>query len=369
MNNNYSHLPLRSLLPQFDAWAELLNHNQTAHICFLPHSGYLHRIYQFKDYFTSAHKAPLAIIDMIADIASEPQSLEQALVNSQDIPTILIAHKFFLGPDKLSLAQVLQTNTIVSHQGLLVIHETASHQILSDQNMPSIMYHQVQAFTPIIDRSNLENYIKNIAQDWKIKLQPNDSDVFIDFAKHQLWLINELLRLRLINPNMPASGLVGSPSIGDKSQLIWDSLPALYKNYYLGLQVSPTDTQKVENELTQFALPLRNQTKSHPYLDKKIDSTKSSLLQINGREIRYQSHDYSHYFSNTEKSILAALSQGQTAKSREEIGEIVWPSNSIEQYSDWALDQLISRIRKKLTKYQLPISIQTLRGKGYALSR
>ncbi len=367
MENNYSHLPLVSLEEQFRDWANLLLHNQTAHIYFLRNTGILHRTYQFRDFFMATYNQTPRLIDMVSDIAAEPQSLDRALKSNLTSPTILLAHKLFSGPDKLLLAQTLQADSLVRKNGLLIIHELAPSEVFSNQSLPSIMHHQIKLFRPISDEKSLTQYIKNVAKDWQITLLDNDTKTFVEYCQNQLWLVNELLRLRLTNPNTPASILLASPSVINKSEIIWESLPTLYKEYYLGLPLTPETTKMVEHEIAQFQLPSHNQTNATPYLDQIIQKNKNSLLQITPTKIRYQSQDITHCFSKAERAVLTLLSEQAAPKSREQIGEIYWPSSG-EAYSDWALDQLISRLRKKLSKHELPLSIQTLRGKGYALT-
>lgn len=51
--------------------------------------------------------------------------------------------------------------------------------------------------------------------------------------------------------------------------------------------------------------------------------------------------------------------------SRDDLIGAVWPE--FEDISDWALDQLVSRLRKKLELYALPMKVKTNRGVGYEL--
>lgn len=52
--------------------------------------------------------------------------------------------------------------------------------------------------------------------------------------------------------------------------------------------------------------------------------------------------------------------------SRDQIGDILWGKGSYEQYSDWAIDQLVSQLRKKIKKLGVNVnSLQTVRNRGY----
>lgn len=53
---------------------------------------------------------------------------------------------------------------------------------------------------------------------------------------------------------------------------------------------------------------------------------------------------------------------------REEIASRLWPVDTDAQYSDWAIDQIIARVRKRLGELSVsPKVLQAVRGKGYIL--
>jgi len=54
-------------------------------------------------------------------------------------------------------------------------------------------------------------------------------------------------------------------------------------------------------------------------------------------------------------------------KTRDKISEILWGKESYEKYSDWAIDQVISKIRKKLKQLGAKTKLVTVRGRGYKL--
>ncbi len=63
------------------------------------------------------------------------------------------------------------------------------------------------------------------------------------------------------------------------------------------------------------------------------------------------------------------LKQPNKLHSRDTIAEALWGKESYEKYSDWAIDQLMSKLRKKLGKLGLEEKILvTVRGRGYKLT-
>ena len=68
----------------------------------------------------------------------------------------------------------------------------------------------------------------------------------------------------------------------------------------------------------------------------------------------------------SEKRVFVLLND-QTGKiyTREEIAEAVWGKNWFERFSDWALDQVMSQLRRKLVKVENYGQLITKRGEGY----
>ena len=50
---------------------------------------------------------------------------------------------------------------------------------------------------------------------------------------------------------------------------------------------------------------------------------------------------------------------------RDSLGDIIWNKEVDDKFSEWAIDQHISRLRKKLKRLGIAISIKTLKGIGY----
>lgn len=68
-----------------------------------------------------------------------------------------------------------------------------------------------------------------------------------------------------------------------------------------------------------------------------------------------------------EYHLLAAfLEKPGFVYSRDEIADILWGKDADDKYSDWAIDQITSRLRKTLSRLGIPPStLQTIRKRGY----
>lgn len=74
-------------------------------------------------------------------------------------------------------------------------------------------------------------------------------------------------------------------------------------------------------------------------------------------------------FPRKEYRVLRLLLERKgTIVTREELAARLWPIDTDAQYSDWAIDQIIARVRKRLAELSVsPKVLQAVRGKGYIL--
>lgn len=86
---------------------------------------------------------------------------------------------------------------------------------------------------------------------------------------------------------------------------------------------------------------------------------KSNQILIGG--LPAQSVSFSEY-----QLLKTFLKNPNKIISRDMLAEVLWQENSYEKYSDWAIDRLAYRLRKKLQEWNIPpSSIQTVKGRGY----
>ncbi len=71
--------------------------------------------------------------------------------------------------------------------------------------------------------------------------------------------------------------------------------------------------------------------------------------------------------SKTERDITEALMKTNEIISKEEMGNVIWKDRAGEMFSVWAVDQRISRLRRKFMDLGLEYDIQTVYGKGFKL--
>ncbi len=120
--------------------------------------------------------------------------------------------------------------------------------------------------------------------------------------------------------------------------------------------------QEGKNEKLQIFSPLFGEfIKSLPSEGKEISlNKKTGEILINGyppkEKISLQEYHLLFNFLQKERLVV----------SRDEIADILWSKSAEEKYSDWAIDQVISELRKSLKRLGISSQkLQTIRGRGY----
>lgn len=86
---------------------------------------------------------------------------------------------------------------------------------------------------------------------------------------------------------------------------------------------------------------------------------KSGLITFNGQAIEEK-------FTSQEYNLLRMfMDKANKLCTRDNISETLWGKESFEKYSDWAIDQIISKLRKKLRSMGVKDGLITVRGRGY----
>lgn len=107
------------------------------------------------------------------------------------------------------------------------------------------------------------------------------------------------------------------------------------------------------------------------YITNQLKQEKE-LLKLNEKngKITLGNKNLQIYLSPNEYEVLRLfLEKEGKLVTRDDIAQAMWGKSAFEKYSDWAIDQLISRIRNKLERFNLHKVIKTVHSKGYCLQQ
>lgn len=98
-----------------------------------------------------------------------------------------------------------------------------------------------------------------------------------------------------------------------------------------------------------------------------VDVNSEEEVKIEGEKITWNGMELNELFGPKEEPVLKRLLEEKEV-SRDEVAKIMWGSQAVDKYSDWAIDQLFSRLRKKLDNVGLGGErLKTLKGKGFRI--
>jgi DNA-binding winged helix-turn-helix (wHTH) protein len=148
----------------------------------------------------------------------------------------------------------------------------------------------------------------------------------------------------------------------DRVPLNESEIHSLESMSQLGLIIKKDDQFEVSSELFKKVIREENSTDSSNPQPKELKfDLETSAIIFNGKNLE-------EHFTRQEYALLSSLLKTSGALlTKESIGDALWGDNSYEQYSDWAIDQLMSKLRKKLKNLGINAEIVTLRGRGYLL--
>lgn len=363
----YEKVPLNSLTPQFAQWENILKHNGIGHIFFLPHTGLLYRVHQFSDWLKSRNLSA-SIIDLDLEMHNDPLSFREFL-KSSSLPTLIVARRNFISMDQDSLSLELQSHYTTHSCAFLIFHETTPYTLTLNQNLPSVML-QNHFIYELPNKEFCLEYINSYAAEISLNITKQDISDIYQYCGNQPWLINELSRLKSVNPEHTISELITNDSMQKRLQSLWNGFPESHQMFFLDFPLDESLKTTIKNELTQAGY--LNPTSAKPtgtWLEQIIKYQKSNLLKLSSDSLIYRGVELKNEFSAGELRILQTLYSTESPTPRDIVADAFWQSNKDELYTDWALDQAISRLRKKIARLKLPINILTKKGFGYVLQR
>ncbi len=345
MAKRYTQVPISYLEQIFEQWRSAYNRGELVNVFFIPKGDILFRAMQFIDWVSDRYGDKVKLVNFETELVFNQENLREALANSKDEKMLLLARREFLQPDAGPKVAVLDEWYAREGKGALVFHE--GFPVEFKKYAPTMaMAHKIFVHK-IYPKHVIREYISSTAILLGVTLTTESKELIADYCGGIPWLINDVLRR------------LGEDNIFTDDTFLWkvDQIVRAIPN--IG---------GIETDLLEFEL---KDAKGNwiPALAHAIEKISKSEMVINESEIIWKSRDYTYIFSPGERRIMNTLYVSEGVSTRERLGELFWQDRVNDEYSDWALDAIVSRLRKKLVKVGLPIKIVTRRGSGYSLSR
>ncbi len=341
MSKRYVQVPIKYLEPIFHSWNEAYLKGDLVNVFFLPYGDLLFRALQFVDWMRAQTDREIRLINFETDLIASPEDLEEELENSGETLLVLVVKRSFMRPDAQGMAGVLEKWYARYGQGIVVLHEGFPSELGRYLHYPVMQ--QRQLIHSIYPTPVALEYTQNTAKLFGVEASVELMNAIVARCGGIPWLINDVLR------RTPSDNLFDDTVLLWKVAQIADAIPI---------------DLDIKKELQLFGLK-DEKGKWVPIFEEYFDRLAQNKLDVGIDRILYDSHDFTKEFSSGEMRILHHLHSHEGLVRREELGQLFWQDKVDEEYSDWALDAIMSRLRKKITKLYLPIEIKTRRGRGY----
>lgn len=259
-------------------------------------------------------------------------------------------------------------NILTSHMGEICSFIAFEQDIY--QKIPS-MYSYNKLFQnvfyyPLYDSSDTNLFVRYLCAKWKMKMPSPIRKSIVFACGGSFWLTKEACRnYRDTNVwNTTSEGFYHRLTLlgqvfSEKEVIVLNSLPYI-KSLEKSQEYKHLKKIGIVTEDNKLRIPLLL-----PILKSRIRP--ENLVEIKDGEIFLKGVSLTQVLSPTEFSVLKLfLSEPNTPISRDKIANVIWPNNTEEHYSSWAIDQTIKRLRDRLVSLRLPPTIiSSVRGVGY----
>lgn len=220
-------------------------------------------------------------------------------------------------------------------------------------------------YLPLLDNPGLEFRLSYLEKSTEMKLKPELRNEILDLTGGHGKLTRIAFESALSNTKVEnlSDFLLSQKSIQGALMEIYSSLSPSEQDLLNNENVESDFLEKVylikENKIT---IPLLKEF----IKSKKITVTNKIEFEPETNQIKINDTNISERFTASEFRLLKYLVENvDQVLSRDEIINAVWQTKTISGVSDQALDQLISRVRKKIEiNPNNPLHILTIKGRG-----
>lgn len=235
-----------------------------------------------------------------------------------------------------------------------------------------IFLQNVSAF-PTYSPEEAKKFVVNLAHVWGKAIDMHIVDKMVKTCGGYLWLLKSALKIYLHNQNFDL--MLNSPVMKLKIQTLYNTFTDNEKRALA--TVCFEDKRVIDQkyfdyfESTGVIIKKQNNFEITPSLLAPLlkRNLQTKLLTVNTDGITYHGKPISHLLTPFEHRILELLlrNKGHIVE-RDKIAQYLWGENWTNEYSDWALDKLISKLRQRLVQIGMPKhSIVAKKRQGFLL--
>lgn len=388
-------------------WLEIIASGESGSIIFFPRTDRLRRLPQcigdqdlLKKYLKKSHTYHFLTLDLELFHIEELEDLEEFIVKQinslplkkyfRTLPswdeylTNNNLHIILLVPIAEKLLEISYYSVFVildnlirkysSIQVLLFFEKDILHpQYLKTFSIRTTFLQNI-VYYPLYSEKDTSNFIYYLLCKWNLRISQKLTLRIIEQCGGHLWLVKEAVRYFRQNK--------GEKHIFDRDEMrlrledIYNCLLESEKSLLRKIIFGQTDYTSLEKHSMSHLRRIHFLSKDNSFTIKLLENYIGSLeekrpnIEYKNGSVFLNEVPIQAQFSRKELKVLKGLLQNENKiLSRDEVAKYIWPINTQENYSDWAIDQLINRLRKRLAKLSISKeALKTLRGKGYVFS-
>lgn len=238
---------------------------------------------------------------------------------------------------------------------------------------------QNSVLAPLYGKADADCFFDYLSEKWGMTVELSKRKSIFDNCRFY-WLIKEAVRFLRDDPKADLEQIFSAETMQLKVKIVYESFLESEKSVLKAIAANQSIIDPKAVHSWKFLLKMgvieEDKGKSRiavPILQAYIESClrENRILVGKGREIFVNGLDISRFFSKKEQKALTLLiTKEGCLVNRDEMAKGIWGQEYLDYYSDWSLDQTISRLRKKLAKIGLvPKKLRTIKKQGYIFGK
>lgn len=228
--------------------------------------------------------------------------------------------------------------------------------------MPKSIIFQNINYQPLYSYNDSMQFLKYLENKWKFNINQKLKHNLINKIGGHFLLIKEAARQIKNDPSKPLEKILNSFLIKIKGLAIFKLLNK--NNMEIIIRLLKNDNNiKISDYLikTGFVKEKKIALKYWFIIKKEIFDSFPENIENNFK------FNLDLLFTPKERDVFEYMLNVNGIIKREKIADIIWGLNKEEKYSDWAIDQIMHRIRTKILKTKFPYRLKTKKGVGFIL--
>ena len=304
----------------------------------------------------------LEIIDLNNGLFDDPEDLGR-IQNHQKATYLLLQADCLLDEKRFFLPQI---NQLIKQSNLSLIF-FFNINITFPWNIKKLSpYHylfQNLYHYSAYQEKDQRQFIKYLENKFVIEIPEKIKKLIVAECSGSLWLIKEAVRFYLKTKN--TKKILNHQEMIFRLKTLWEELSSEEKSY---LQKKVTKNSSLTRDENIIANYYKQQHFSIPLLEKYVAARLASetVIKLNSeKKIELNSVIIDSFFSQKERSALRYLLLNTSRLvNRNTLAGVIWGENN--EFTDWALDQFIKRLRSKFSKLGLNKNLlKTVKNQGF----